>query len=87
MKILVRTLVATVLSNAKGKDIYCSARKITEEQINVIRSKKKQELEAKGFTFIKMMSLDYPNIKGYVIFFEGHMDELKKTLKSIERGY
>jgi hypothetical protein len=48
-----RTLVATALSNAKGKDIFCTARKVTDQQIRVIRSIPRHRLEEEGFTFIK----------------------------------
>jgi hypothetical protein len=81
-----RTLVATALSNAKGKDIFCTARKVTDQHIRVIRSIPRQRLEEEGFTFIKMLSLEYPNVKGYAVFFEGHYDEMVKTLKSLEKG-
>ncbi|MDD3889764.1 MAG: hypothetical protein PHT79_04345 [Syntrophomonadaceae bacterium] len=82
-----RTLVATALSNAKGRDIYCAAQKVTDQQINILRNTSRQELISNGFTFIKLISLDYPNVKGYAIFFEGHLDEMNRSLKSIERGY
>lgn len=81
-----RTLVATALSNAKGKDVFCTARKVTDQHLNIIRSIPRQQLEEAGFTFIKMLSLEYPNVRGYAIFFEGHFDEMAKTLKSLEKG-
>lgn len=81
-----RTLVATALSNAKGKDVFCTARKVTDQQISLIRSIPRQRLEEEGFTFIKMLSLEYPNVKGYAIFFEGHYDEMVKTLKKLGKG-
>ncbi|HHV16991.1 MAG TPA: hypothetical protein GXX58_10570 [Gelria sp.] len=77
-----RTLVATTLANAKGKDIYCAARKVSEQQISIIRNTSRQELEELGFTFIKLLSLDYPNVRGYAIFFEGHLDEMGRILKN-----
>lgn len=82
-----RTLVATTLINDKGKEIYCMARKVTDQQINILRNTSRDELEAAGFTFIKMLSLEYPNIKGNIIFYEGHLDEMTKTLKNIEKNY
>lgn len=82
-----RTLVATALANAKGKDVYCAARKVSDEQIAIIRNTDRQSLEEAGFTFIKLLSLDYPEVRGYAIFFEGHMDEMSKILKNIEKGY
>lgn len=80
-----RTLVATALSNAKGKDIFCTARKVTDQHVSLIRSIPRQRLEQAGFTFIKMLSLEYPNVKGYAVFFEGHYDEMVKTLKRMEK--
>lgn len=81
-----RTLVATALSNAKGKDVFCTASKVTDQQIKIIRNSNRKDLEELGFTFIKMLSLDYPNVKGYAIFYEGHYDEMAKILRSIEKG-
>lgn len=81
-----RTLVATALSNAKGKDVFCTANKVTDQQIKIIRNSNRKDLEELGFTFIKMLSLDYPNVKGYAIFYEGHYDEMAKVLRSIEKG-
>ena len=82
-----RTLVATALANAKGKDVYCAARKVSDEQIAIIRQTNRQSLEEMGFTFIKLLSLDYPDVRGHAIFFEGHMDEMTKILKKVEKGY
>ncbi len=81
-----RTLVATVLSNNKGNDIYCAARKVSEKQINTIRLSTHKQLEEAGFTFIKMLSLEYPNIKGYAIFYEGHLNEMNRNLKTLEKN-
>lgn len=80
-----RTLVATVMSNAKGQDIYCTARKVSEQDLGIIRRTSRPELEEAGFTFIKLLSLEYPNVRGYAIFFEGHIDEMGRTLKSIQK--
>lgn len=82
-----RTLVATALANAKGRDVYCAARKVSDEQIAIIRNTNRQSLEEIGFTFIKLLSLDYPDVRGHAIFFEGHLDEMAKVLKQVERGY
>ncbi|MGI5880632.1 MAG: hypothetical protein ACOX6L_08575 [Syntrophomonadaceae bacterium] len=82
-----RTLVATTLINDKGKEIYCMARKVTEQQINILRNTSREDLEAAGFAFIKMLSLEYPNVKGNAIFYEGHLDEMAKTLRNMENGY
>jgi hypothetical protein len=82
-----RTLVATALANAKGKDVYCAAKKVSDEQIALIRHTDRQSLEEMGFTFIKLLSLDYPDVRGQAIFFEGHMDEMAKALKQVEKGY
>ncbi|HWP97061.1 MAG TPA: hypothetical protein VN426_09420 [Syntrophomonadaceae bacterium] len=80
-----RTLVATTLSNAKGKDIYCTARKIDERWLKIIRDTDRQTLEDLGFTFIRMISLEVPNIKGYAIFFEGHVSEMERALNTLQR--
>lgn len=80
-----RTLVATVMSNAKGQDIYCTAKKVSELDLNIIRRISRQELEDAGFKFIKLLSLEYPNIRGYAIFFEGHVDEMGRVLKNLEK--
>jgi len=79
-----RTLVATTLSNAKGRDIYCTARKINDRCLNILRTSEKSRLENLGFTFIKLISLEYPNVKGYAIFFEGHLDEMERALNNIQ---
>lgn len=79
-----RTLVATTLYNSKNKKIYCTAKKITDEHMKYIRTTPQAALEAEGFTFIKMLSLDFPNVRGYAIFFEGHVDDILPALKSME---
>jgi hypothetical protein len=79
----VRTLVATALFNSKGKEIYCTAKKITDKHMDIIRSADRTALEAAGFTFIKMLSLEYPNVKGYAIFFEGHYNDILRALKTM----
>lgn len=78
-----RTLVATVLINSKGKDIYCPAKKISFQDIDKLKTIKKDVLEANRFTFIRVLSLEHPNIRGYVIFFEGHQDEVSRVLSSL----
>lgn len=82
-----RTLVATALSNAKGKDVFCKANKVTDQHLKTLRTTDRKLLDEAGFTFIKMLSLEYPNVRGYVIFFEGHYDEMVKALKLLEKGY
>lgn len=82
-----RTLVATTLINAKGKEIYCTAKKITDKHMDYIRNTDRKSLEDVGFVFIKMLSLDYPNIKGNAIFFEGHIDDIMPALKSLDVRY
>jgi len=82
-----RTLVATTLINSKGKDIYCTAKKITDRHMDYIRNYDRKTLEEIGFVFIKLMSLDYPNVKGHAIFFEGHIDDIMPALKSLESRY
>jgi len=78
-----RTLVATALYSSKGKEIYCTAKKITDKHMDIIRSADREALEAAGFTFIKMLSLEYPNVKGYAIFFEGHYNDILRSLKTL----
>ena len=78
-----RTLVATALFNSKGKEIYCTAKKITDKHMDIIRSADRTALETAGFTFIKMLSLEYPNVKGYAIFFEGHYNDILRALKTM----
>lgn len=63
-----RTLVATALTNAKGKEVYCAAKKVSNDQINIIRNSNRQTLESVGFTFIKLLSLDFPDIKDMLYF-------------------
>lgn len=82
-----RTLVATTLINAKGKEIYCTAKKITDKHMDYIRNTDRKSLEEIGFVFIKMISLDYPNVKGNAIFFEGHVDDIMPALKSLDVRY
>jgi hypothetical protein len=80
----VRTLVATALYNSKGKEVYCTAKKITDQHMSYIRNFDRKDLEAVGFDFIKLLSLDFPNVKGYAIFFEGHVNDIMPALKSME---
>lgn len=82
-----RTLIATTLSNAKGKDIYCTAKKLDDRYLKLLRNTERSVLEEMGFTFIKMISLEFPNIKGYAIFYEGHLDEMQRALRSLEALY
>lgn len=82
-----RTLVATVLQNAKGKDIYCTPKKINDHDLDLIRSTPRTLLEEAGFTFIKLISLEVEGVRGHAIFYEGHLDEMGKSLKQLSRGY
>lgn len=81
-----RILIATTLFNSKGNEIYCKAKKVTDEQIDRIRKNKHKDLEKIGFTFIKMISLEHSDFKGYAIFYEGHLDEMNKVLKSFNKS-
>ncbi len=81
----VRTLVATMMSNSKGKNVFCSASKVSEYQMRVIRNTEWADLEDIGFTFIDLASPEYPNIRGKAIFFEGHLDEMGRALKNIDK--
>lgn len=80
---MARTLIATALYSSKGKPIYCTTKKVTDDQLSIIRRTPREDLEDIGFTFISLNSYDFPNIRGYAIFFEGHMDEMSRTLKSL----
>ena len=82
-----RTLVATMMANSKGKNVFCSTNKISQQQMRIIRSTDWSELEQLGFTFINLTSPEYPNIKGKAIFFEGHLDEMAKTLRTIDKSF
>lgn len=82
-----RTLVATILMNGKGKEILCSVKKVSDRDLETIRSVEKSMLEEVGFTFIKLISLEVEGVRGYAIFFEGHLDEMARTLKNLQRGY
>lgn len=82
-----RTLVATALANSKGNDVYCMARKLDDRYLKLLRNTERPILEELGFTFIRLVSLEYPNIKGHAIFFEGHMDEMHRALKSLEKVF
>ncbi|HBK53555.1 hypothetical protein [Syntrophomonas wolfei] len=82
-----RTLIATVLTNSKGKDIYCAVKKLSDAQLDIIRKTSRLQLEEAGFTFIRLLSLEYPEVKGHAIFFEGHFDEMLRVFKSLEKGY
>ncbi|QGT99706.1 hypothetical protein SYNTR_1113 [Candidatus Syntrophocurvum alkaliphilum] len=77
-----RTLIATVLYNSKGKEVYCTAKKVSDQDIKYIKSNDKETLEDLGFTFINLNSPEFTNVKGYAIFFEGHVDQMTKILKS-----
>ena len=78
-----KTLVATVLRNTKDNDIYCSARRVTERDMDLIRDESRATLEAIGFEFIRLVSLEVEGVKGYAIFFPGHMDEMSRALKQL----
>jgi hypothetical protein len=69
----------------KGKNIFCSSSKVSEQQMRIIRNTDWSELEEIGFTFINLTSPEYPNIRGKAIFFEGHLDEMGRALRSIDR--
>jgi hypothetical protein len=53
--------------------------------MRIIRNTDWSELEEIGFTFINLTSPEYPNIRGKAIFFEGHLDEMGRALRSIDR--
>lgn len=78
-----RTLVATVLPNNKGKEIYCWNRKVSSKDTQILRDSHRPALQERGFTFIRLISLEYPNVAGYAIFYEGHLDEMSRELKDL----
>ncbi len=80
-----RTLIATALYSSKGKEVYCTIKKVSEEQLKTIKNTPNEQLEALGFTFIKLNSPEFPNVRGYAIFFEGHIDEMSRALKNINK--
>ena len=53
-----RKMVATTLINSKGKEIYCTAKKITDKHMDYIRNTDRKSLEEIGFVFIKMNFLE-----------------------------
>ncbi|MBO8158589.1 hypothetical protein [Thermosyntropha sp.] len=81
-----RTLVATVLYNSKGREIYCTIPKVNDDQLKTLRTLSREQLEDAGFTVINLISPEFKNIKGYAIFFEGHLDEMGKVLRNLKRG-
>ena len=78
-----RTLIATALKNAKGIDIYCAAKKIDDRDLEKLKDHSEAELTAIGFTFIRLLSLEHPNIKGKAIFYEGHLDDMRRALQNM----
>jgi len=82
-----RTLVATILQNSKKKDIYCTAKKISSRDIDQIRDLSRPELEELGFEFVRILSLEYPDVKGYVLFYNGHADEMSRALRQLSKKY
>ena len=82
-----RTLVATILQNSKKKDIYCTAKKISARDIEQIKDLSRPELESLGFEFVRILSLEYPDVKGYVLFFNGHADEMSRALHQLNKKY
>ncbi len=81
-----RTLVATVMANNKGNEIYCWNRKVNSKDSQILRNTSRSSLEERGFTFIRLISLEYPNVSGFAIFYEGHLDEMGRDLKALESG-
>ena len=83
----IRTLIATVLQNGKDKEVLCSAKKVSDRDLETIRNCDRGMLEEIGFTFIKLMSLELSGVRGFAIFYEGHLDEMVRRLKDLQRGY
>ncbi len=82
-----RTLVATILQNSKKKDIYCTAKKVSPRDIEQIKDLSRPELEELGFEFIRILSLEYPDVRGYVLFYNGHLDEMSRALRQLNKQY
>lgn len=81
-----KTLVATMLRNAKEKDIYCFTRRLTESDMERIRHESRETLETLGFEFVRLISLDVEGVKGFAIFYPGHLDEMSRSLKVLRRA-
>ena len=69
-----RTLVATVMTNHKGNEIYCWNRKVNSKDSQYCAAPT-APFWSSGVSPYKLLS-EYPNIAGYAIFFEGHLDEM-----------
>lgn len=82
-----KTLVATILQNSKKKDIYCTAKKVSPRDIEQIKDLSRPELEELGFEFIRILSLEYPDVKGFVLFYNGHLDEMSRALRQLNKQY
>lgn len=82
-----RTLVATILKNSKKKDVYCSATKVSSKDLTVIKSLNREELENMGFEFVRIISLEYSEVRGYVLFYNGHLDEMSRSLKNVRKSF
>lgn len=80
-----KTLVATVLRNAKDNDIYCSARKVTEQDMSMIRDESRETLESIGFEFVRLISLEVEGVRGHAIFYPGHLNEMSRALKTLRQ--
>ena len=76
-----RTLVATTLANAKGKDIYCAAEKLANSRYLLFVIPADRSWKSWVLHLLNSL-LDYPNVRGYAIFFEGHLDEMGRILKN-----
>lgn len=81
---MTRTLVATVLYSTKGREIYCKSNQINDQQLGLLRNKNRSELEDAGFTIVNLVSPDFPNVRGYAVFYEGHTDEM---IRALGKGY
>jgi hypothetical protein len=75
------------MHNGKGKEVYCSAKKVSDHEIDAIRDIDRKTLEDVGFTFIKFISLEVEGVRGYAIFYEGHLDDMSRTLRALQKGY
>jgi hypothetical protein len=75
-----RTLVATVLINSKGAEIYCTAKKVSAGDMTKIKNMSEDTLKTIGFTIFPLLSLAQPSIRGKAIFYEGHLEDMRHAL-------
>jgi hypothetical protein len=75
-----RTLIATVMINSKDTGIYCTAKKVSDRDIDQIKNMSESSLKAIGFTIFPLLSLEQPGLKGKAIFYEGRLEDMRQAL-------